>query len=70
MSHMLFYGLFKFLLDNHMFSNIYVFQKRHFLLQGIVVFFTVITTILSCKWQSLQLEKIKVFFFKNGNSNK
>lgn len=70
MSHMLFYGIYKYTLDNNILASIHVFQRYHFLLQGGIVCFTVITTVLTCKWQSLFLAKIKVFSLENGNSNK
>lgn len=54
MSHMLFYYMYKFVFDNNVFNGFYIFHKHHFLLQG-VVFLTVSSTILTCKWQSLQL---------------
>lgn len=70
MSHMLFYGIFKFILDNSTLNDMAIFQKYHFLLQGTVVLFTVITTILSCKWQSLQLERVKTLILNYGNTDK
>ena len=70
MSHMLFYYMYKFVFDNNVFNGIYIFQEHHFLLQGFVVFLTVISTILTCKWQSLQLENIKAYISKYGSSDK
>lgn len=70
MSHMLFYYMYKYVFDNNVFNGFYIFQEHHFLLQGFVVFLTVISTILTCKWQSLQLENIKAFISKYGSSDK
>lgn len=70
MSHMLFYYMYKFVFDNNVFNGFYIFHKHHFLLQGFVVFLTVISTILTCKWQSLLLENIKAFISKYGSSDK
>lgn len=70
MSHMLFYYMYKFVFDNNVFNGFYIFHKHHFLLQGFVVFSTVISTILTCKWQSLLLENIKAFISKYGSSDK
>ena len=70
MSHMLFYYTYKFVFDNNVFNGFYIFHKHHFLLQGFVVFLTVISTILTCKWQSLQLKNIKAFISKYGSSDK
>ena len=70
MSHMLFYYMYKYVFDNNVFNGFYIFQEHHFLLQGFAVFLTVISTILTCKWQSLQLENIKAFISKYGSSDK
>ena len=70
MSHLLFYGIHKFVLDNDILNDMSIFHDHHFLLQGVVVLLTFITTILSCKWQTLQLEKVKDLLSKYGSSNK
>lgn len=70
MSHLLFYGIYKFVLDNDILNDMSIFHDHHFLLQGVVVLLTFITTILSCKWQTLQLEKVKDLLSKYGSSNK
>lgn len=70
MSHMLFYYMYKYVFDNNVFNGFCIFHKHHFLLQGFVVFLTVTSTILTCKWQSLQLENIKAFISKYESSDK